>query len=358
MLYEDMTYEVILQRMMDRVTEQYPNLDTREGSIIFNALAPAAIELAIMYTELDNARNESFVDTASREYLLIACDEIGMDISVFETTYGVHKAEFDVEVSIGSRWNCDIYNYTVLEYIGVDDNGKHQYYLQCETEGTSPNNTLGSLSAITEMPDGLTYAELVGCVIEGENETDDDSIRAAYKDYLKNSVSDGNVQQYKQWCSEYDGIGNCKVFPLWNGENTVKVSILSSSNQVASDDLINEFQEYLDPECTGMGNGVAPIGAYVTVATATEYVINVSADITLKPGYSDTSAINTALENYFTKIAYTNNIVSYMTLGSIIITADCVENVNNLLVNGGTDDITLGDEEIPTLGTTDWMVSN
>lgn len=358
MLYEDMTYEVILQRMMDRVTTQYPNLDTREGSIIFNALAPAAIELAIMYTELDNARNESFVDTASREYLIIACEQIGMDTSIFETTCGVHKGEFNVEVSIGSRWNCDVFNYTVLEYIGLGDNGNHQYYLQCETEGTSPNNTIGSLSAITEMPDELTYAELVGCVIEGENETDDDSIRSAYKDYLKNSVSDGNIQQYKQWCSEYDGIGNSKVFPLWKGDNTVKVSILSSSNQIASDDLINEFQEYLDPNSNGMGDGVAPIGAFVTVTTATENVINVSANVVLKPGYTDTSTINAALQNYFTKIAYTNNIVSYMTLGSIIISAECVDNINNLLVNGGTDDITLGDEEIPTLGTMDWVVSN
>ena len=66
MAYENMTYEVILKRMMDRVTEQYPNLDNREGSLIFNALAPAAIELAIMYTELDNVLKESFIDTASR----------------------------------------------------------------------------------------------------------------------------------------------------------------------------------------------------------------------------------------------------------------------------------------------------
>ena len=39
MAYENMTYELILQRMMDRVSLQYPNLDTREGSILFNALA-------------------------------------------------------------------------------------------------------------------------------------------------------------------------------------------------------------------------------------------------------------------------------------------------------------------------------
>ena len=91
MAYENMTYEVILQRMMDRVTTQYPNLDNREGSIIFNALSPAAIELAIMYTELDNVLNESFVNTASREYILIGCEQMGMDTSIFEASAGVAR---------------------------------------------------------------------------------------------------------------------------------------------------------------------------------------------------------------------------------------------------------------------------
>lgn len=65
MAYESQTYEVILSRMIARVAAKYPNLDTREGALIFDALAPAALELAVMYTELDNALNESFVNTAS-----------------------------------------------------------------------------------------------------------------------------------------------------------------------------------------------------------------------------------------------------------------------------------------------------
>ena len=107
MAYENMTYEVILQRMMNRVNDKYPNLDNREGSIIFNALAPAALELAIAYTELDNVINESFVDTATREYIIKGCKQMGMDVTQFDAKAGVHKGAFNVEVEIGSRWNCD-----------------------------------------------------------------------------------------------------------------------------------------------------------------------------------------------------------------------------------------------------------
>lgn len=360
--YEDMTYEFILARMMERVTNSYPNLDNREGSIIFNALAPAAVELAIAYTELDNVLKESFVNTASREYILIGCEQIGMDVSVFDASAGTFKGEFNVEVPIGSRWNCDLYNYTVSEYIGTSNN-YYTYKMICETAGTAPNNLTGSLTAITDLPTGLTHAELTACLIEGEDETSDEDIRTAYYDFINATASDGNVGQYERWCSDYDGIGNYKIFPLWNGNNTVKVSILSTSNKAATSTLVSEFQEYLDPvdsngNPTGMGNGEAPIGAFVTVTTATEKPIDVVASVKLKSGYTSVPDIDGALEKYFASIAYEKTIVPYFDIGAIVLAVEGVESISSgtLKVNNGTSDITLGSEEIPVKGTTTWTV--
>ena len=356
MAYESMTYEFILNRMMERVKTQYPNLDRREGSIIFNALAPAAIELAIMYTELDNAIKESFVDTASREYILRGCEQVGIDITRFEANGGIHKGVFDVEVPIYSRWNCDLYNYTVNAFIEVEGD-YYTYAIECETVGTAPNNVTGDLIPITDMPTGLTYAKVVECLIEGENETTDEDIRKTYYDYLNSNAEDGNVAQYKRWCEEYDGVGNYKVFPLWNGDNTVKVSVLSASNKAATPELVAELQEYFDPNVTGMGDGVAPIGAFVTVTTATEVPITVGATVKLKDGYTDTTVIDKALENYFAEISYNKTLLSYMNVGAIILAVEGVEYISDLVINGGTADVTLGAEEIPTVGTTSWVVS-
>ena len=47
-MYENVTYEDILQRMLDRVPD---SMDKREGSIIYDALAPAAVELQLMYIQ-------------------------------------------------------------------------------------------------------------------------------------------------------------------------------------------------------------------------------------------------------------------------------------------------------------------
>lgn len=361
-MYESMTYEVILNRMMERVKTDYPNLDYREGSMIFNALASAAVEMTIMYAELDDTRNETFVQTATREYILMGCRDMGMDVSRFEATNSIHLGKFDVEVSLGSRWNHDLYNYEVVEYVGssAGSNGRtiYSYRMRCETPGTSPNTITGDLTPIDATPNNLTYAVITECLIEGENESSDEEIRAAYYDYIDSTTSDGNVGQYKQWCSEYDGIGKYKIFPLWKGDNTVKVSILSASNGVASQDLITQFQEYLDPGIEGMGNGVAPIGAFVTVSTATEVPLDISGTITMKKGYSNTDSVDTAIRNYLESIAYTKNQVAYMTLGAAILAVEGVESINNLLVKDGMVDIALGNEEIPVLGVTNWTVIN
>ena len=225
------------------------------------------------------------------------------------------------------------------------------------SEGTAANNQTGDLTPITDAPTELTHAKVVECLIEGENETSDDDIREAYFEYVNSTVSDGNKAQYERWCSEYEGIGNAKIFPLWNGANTVKVSILSASNTAASPTLVEEFQKYIDPGVTGMGDGVAPIGAFVTVTTATEIPINVSATVTLKSGYSDTSGIATALQEYFSSIAYEKGTVAYMNVGAIILNVDGVESINDLRLNNSTADVSLGVEEIPILGTVDWTVN-
>ena len=358
MAYENQTYETILARMMQRVSAEYPNLDDREGSIIFNALAPAAMELAIAYVELENVRNECFVNTASREYIFIACEEMGIDTSQFDASAGLFKGEFNIEVEIGSRWNCDLFNFEVTEYIGTNESGNHEYQLRCESNGTGANNLTGNLAPITDSPTGLSYAYLSECLIEGENEKTDDEVRKTYYDYINSNAQDGNVAQYERWCNEYDGIGNYKIVPLWDGVNTVKVSILSASNKAATPTLIEEVQNYFDPGITGMGDGVAPIGAFVTVDTATEVPLNVSATVVMKNGYSDTTPIDDALVSYFSEIAYKKSQVAYMNVGAVILGVEGVESISNLLVNNATSDINLSTYQIPVLGTTNWTVSS
>lgn len=356
-MYQSQTFETILNRMISRVTASHPNVDTREGSIIYNALAPAAVELAVMYTELDNTRSESFVETATREYKLLGCKQIGIDIQMFNAHPGIYRGEFDVEIDIGSRWNHDRFNYVVEEYIGTNADGRHEYKMACETAGSEPNAYMGKLTPISDYPTNLSHAAIIGVIVEGEDETPDEEITEVYYNAVNGTDRDGNIAQYKTWCDQYDGIGNYKIFPLWNGANTVKISILSASNRAATPELVAEFQKYIDPNAEGMGNGQAPIGAFVTATTAAEVPMNISATITLKTGYSTAEGVDEALDALFSSIAYEDTQVNYMMVGATILGCESVANVSNMTINGGTSDITLTAEQIPVRGTTAWKVT-
>ena len=66
-MYEEMTFEAILERMLNRIPD---SLDKREGSVIYDAIAPAALEIAQTYADMDSIIDETFADTASRDMLI------------------------------------------------------------------------------------------------------------------------------------------------------------------------------------------------------------------------------------------------------------------------------------------------
>ena len=74
-MYEGITYELLLERMLKKALEINGKLDTREGSLIWLGQAPAAVELQNLYIALDTILNETFADTASRDYLILRAAE-------------------------------------------------------------------------------------------------------------------------------------------------------------------------------------------------------------------------------------------------------------------------------------------
>ena len=361
-----MEFEDILQRMLDRVPNTF---DKREGSVIFDALAPAARELANMYDAIDERLRNTFAGTADREWLIKRCAEIG--IAPNPATYAIRKGVFTpptLEIAIGERFNFDDLNFTVTEKLETAG----EYALTCETLGTVGNYGTGTLIPIQYIK-GLETATLVDTVlIYGEDEEETEALRQRYFDTLPTMTLDGNVAQYSKWCREFAGIGNFKIFPEWNGKNTVKVSILSSENTIANQTLISDFQDFLDPptdtindtltaedypQGRGLGMGKAPIGAIVTVSTATERTIDVKATVLLREGYEQPVGLEEQLTDYLKTLNYVRNTVSYVAISAVFANNDSIDVVLDVTVNGGKTNIELGEEEIAKLGTVNITVS-
>jgi uncharacterized phage protein gp47/JayE len=170
-MYENITYESILQRMLDRIPNTF---DKREGSVIYDALAPAAVELQNMYIQLDVTLNEAFADTASRPYLIKRCAE--RNIKPYSATYAIRQGEFNIDVPIGSRYSLNKLNYVVTEKIsdGI-------FKLKCETAGNVGNIESGNLIPI-EYIGGLQTAVLTGVLIHGDDEEETEKLEITDED--------------------------------------------------------------------------------------------------------------------------------------------------------------------------------
>ena len=335
-MYEAKTYEVILEQMLDRVPSEF---DKREGSIIYDALAPAAAELAMMYIELDTTLNETFVDTASGEYLDKRCSERGLTRK--EATYAKVQGVFtpsyiDVE---GQRFRCGDFNYTAL----ADGS------LLCETAGTEPNGVTGQLIPV-EYISGLTSASISNVLIPGEDTETDDELRKRYFNTIDSQAFGGNITDYEEKTNAIDGVGGVKVTPVWNGGGTVLLTIIASDYTVPSEALISTVQTVF--------NETAPIGHIVTVKGVKGARINITANITYQDGWDWSSAgpyILTAIDDYFRSLAESwddnnNLIVRISGVEQKILACNGVLDIENTTLNGSTSNIQLEVDEIPIRG--------
>ena len=204
-MFENLTYEDLLNRMLDRVSNK---LDKREGSVIWDTHSPTAIELKNLYIALDYIIQEAYGDTATRDFLILRCKERG--IVPYPATHAVLKGEFvpsTIDVT-GKRFNIGQINYVVTEKLqdGV-------YKVQCETEGEEGNRYLGAMIPI-EYINGLETADLTEVLVPGEDEEDTEELRKRYFASFEESAFGGNVKDYLEKTNAIPGVGCTKVTSL------------------------------------------------------------------------------------------------------------------------------------------------
>ena len=348
-MYEDKTYESILQEKLARVAD---TLDKREGSILYDALAPNSLESAMIYVALDTILNETFADTASRPYLVLRCRERG--ITPLPATYAQGVGSFNMDVPIGSRFSCDKYNWTVTERISAG-----QFYLTCETSGAGPNGYIGQLIPI-EYIEGLTSAQLLSITIYGEDEESTEALRLRYLNSFAGQSYGFNRAQYIAVTEALPGVGGCKPYRAWNGPGTVKLVITDSAFGVPSPELISSVQTAIDPtQNAGEGVGLAPIDHEVTVAGVSGTQVNISTTLTFADGWSLEEClpyIEEALDAYYAALNSTWGTEDYLIvrvsqIESRLLALDGVVDISGTTLNGSGGNLSLVADSVAVRGT-------
>lgn len=178
-----------------------------------------------------------------------------------------------------------------------------------------------------------------------EIETDADFYNRLQAKVSRPSTS-GNANDYYNWATEVTGVGMAKVVPLWNGAGTVKVIIIDQNKAPAPGPVVASALSNI--------NLKRPIGADVTVVSATPLTINVTADIIKRQSHS-TGDVNTnvsaAIDAFIKGAAFKSDYISYAQMVSIILDSAGVYDVSNVKINNGTANIAIAADQVAIKGT-------
>jgi len=353
-VYEHMTFDKIMQRMLDRI----PNdVDKREGSIIYNALSPAAVELSQLYKEIDINWEQSYADKATGIPLERRTAEQGVNKK--EASSAKRKGLFYgrdgqlVDIPLDARFSLEDLNYRAVERISVG-----QYVLECETLGIVGNSQFGDLIPIDYI-DGLTRAVLADVLVPGEDRESDESLRKKYFDSLNEKPFGGNIADYKKKLNDIPGVGGAKVIPTWKGGGTVKGVLIGSDFNPPASELVNDVQTAIDPvENSGLGIGLAPIGHRVTITGASDVTVNVETTLTLDTNTTPEQIqpeIEEAIGDYLLALRKTwkdeeQLIVRLSQIEARFLTVPGVLDVSGTKINGVESNLVVGKEQVPVQG--------
>lgn len=374
---EQYTYKYLMSQALSLVDD---SLDKREGSIIYDALAPACYVLAGYYMQLYQVVKNSFAVTAAGEWLDQRVKESG--ITRREATSAVKRADFTDDagqaaiVRIGTRWstvsstNPITYRVTA-QYEQNGDPVAGAYELTCETLGTIGQEYTGPIIPV-DFVQGVAAATMSTTLIPGRDAETDDELRERYFEEMSAKAFGGNISDYRDKTREIIGVGDLQIYPVWNGGGTVKLSIVDTAFRAASDEFVQEVQNLIDPVnasgVQGDGLGIAPIDHKVTVVAPEEVTVNITASIVLQVPYEVGQvqpAVEQAIEAYMVELrhdwATPNEFNEYALsvytsrITAAIVGVPGISNVTNVRLNGTAADITLQQtgqkQQIPVKGT-------
>jgi len=365
-VFESYTYENIMSNLLAQAPT---GVDTREGSIFYDAVSGVALRMAKLYTDLDLVFFLTQLPTTIGEELDMKASEQGLTrhAATPVSYYFVYTGETPEP---GERFFLDGLYFTLRKTtVGV-------LFLECEEAGASHNFIQSGTPVVpVNNIDGLTSSSIGAIKEYGTDTEEDEALRSRIQSKISGPAENGNKQHYKKWCEEADdSVGLARITPLWNGPNTVKAVLINKEGLPCdADEVVPKVQQYVDPATLGytaivnnveyvvgdgLGEGVANLGAHFTAVAADEVDIAVSATVELASGYSAATAktdVENALRAYFKNLVLTTEaasdvVVRVSAVGAVLASIEGILDYSSLTINGGTSNISPGEDGVPAVG--------
>lgn len=349
--------------MLDKLSSEF---DKSTGSWAYDILFPPSNVFADMKEEMEEVDSDRSIFSKSGDDL----DEFISQFSPIKrnratyasgsvTITGKPGTVIDEGIMVASA----SHQYEVVNRTKIDDNGVAIVEVRSYETGSTYNTGVGNITRFPITIRGLESVTNNEPISGGYEEESDESVRQRYFDYINLPITSGNIYHYKKWATDVAGVGAVRVIPLWDGDRTVKLVLIDSNGQSASEELVNETQEYIDPKGEqredgtwtkwGGGYGQAPVGAFCTVTPANKLPVSVSANVTLEYGVSIEDIeekLTKLLVDRFGIIALREDdrIISVARTGATLLNIDGVKDYDSrtLMINGSQENINLGEDDV------------
>lgn len=259
----DYLIEQTEKSIRDRMFQNLPSdLDKTEGSYIWDALSPAAIELAQAAIWAQEVLRRGFAGTSFGPYLDLRCAEHGVIRRPAVEATGKVKFLGKVGSVIGkgtrvatpadANTNTPSLEFqTTSEVTLVLDsnsgNGTGYAGIKAVEAGSAGNVPGGSINVLISPVSGVSSVINEAATTGGLDIEEDSSLLARFLQKVRSTSAGGNKADYINWTMEVPGVGGVTVVPVRDGPGTVSIAILNNNKGPANQALVDEVQKYIAP---------------------------------------------------------------------------------------------------------------
>ena len=334
-MFSNQTYEVIKQRILDNINI---DIDKREGSFTSNMVSALAEELAKAYINMSDILSLGFIDDTFDTYLDKRVSEFGVYRKEGTKAIGEIKVEGKEGAIItnGTLVKANDLYFTVLNDIELPTD--NILYVEANEVGYKYNLLANTEFELVEKNDKVTKLVNEANFSKGVDIESDEELRKRFVKVVNNPSTSGNKAHYEEWALEVDGVGRAIVYPLWNGNGTVKVMIIGNDNKPVNEDIINNCKLHIEENM--------PIGCKLTIATPSLLNVAINASVEVKVGYTledIKTDFEASLNDYLKEITTE---LTYSKVYGLLANHVGVEDISMLKLNNSSNNISISEDKI------------
>lgn len=358
---QHMSVDEIHQKMKDKVPK---NIDMSDGSHPWNLTRPTAYIAAYFAEYILPEAIKTIFPKYAENYADLMMDHAELrglvrKAAAYATGEITITGASGTEIPAGSLFStASINGEPSVEFITTEDgeigeSGTVTIPIKALEPGIIGNVAAGTIimnaSAITGISSVTNESDITGGT--AEESIEDLQQRIIDYDSSQGVSYVGSEADYKRWALEVEGTGSAVIISPTDDTGLVTIVLTDANGDPANETLRTAvYNHIIRPDAPE--ERLAPInGGNITVVAPQTLNITISVIIKIsstKPLSTIKESILAALKTYMIE-ASEDQVVRYTKIGSIISKTDGVEDYKSLLLNGGTENISITNRQLPSI---------